>query len=103
MANETQTELDVGLSEEEKGDLEELMKAFKGEQSVSTSGATLKDVQEQVRSMGEHLAQLSEMLLKFDTRMKSFYKILHLFHQKSKNMNERINTIIEAVKGGKNV
>jgi hypothetical protein len=101
MVDETQTELNVGLSEEEKDDLEKLIKTLKSEQSPATSGATLEDVQKQVISMGEHIAQLSEMLLKFDMRIKSIYKIIRLFHKKSETMNERIDAIIRYVKRGK--
>ena len=103
MDNEIQTELNVGLSEEEKEDLEKLIKEFKSEQPVSISGMTLEDVQDQVRSMGERLAQLSEMLLKFDKRLKSLYTILRLSYQKSEEMNERIDAIIKSIRGMKNI
>jgi lauroyl/myristoyl acyltransferase len=103
MANETRTEFNVGLSEEEKEDLEKLMKEFKREQSVSLSGTTLEDVQEQVRFMGERLAQLSEMLLKLDKKTHSLYKILRLSYQKSEDMNDRIDSIIKTIKGRENI
>ena len=103
MDNEIQTELNVGLSEEEKEDLEKLIKEFKSEQFVSISGITLEDIQDQVRSMGERLAQLSEMLLKFDTRLKSLYTILRLSYQKSEEMNERIDAVIKSITGMKNI
>lgn len=103
MDNQIPTELNVGLSEEEKEDLEKLIKEFKSEQPVSISGITLEDVQDQVRSMGERLAQLSEMLLQSDTRLKSLYTILRLSYQKSEDMNERIDAIIKSITGMKNI
>lgn len=103
MDNEIQTELNIGLSEEEKEDLEKLIKEFKGEQPVSISGITLEDVQDQVRSMGERLAQLSEMLLKFDKRLTSLYTISRLSYQKSEDMNERIDAIMKSITGMKNI
>lgn len=103
MDNEIQTELNVGFSEEEKEDLERLITEFKGKQSLSISGMTLEDVQNRVRSMGEHFAQLSEMLLKFDTRLKSLYTISRLSYQKSEDMNERIDAIIKSIRGMKNI
>jgi hypothetical protein len=36
MVDKIQTELNVGLSEEEKDDLEKLIKTFKSEQSLAT-------------------------------------------------------------------
>ena len=103
MDNQIQTELNVGLSEEEKEDLEKLIKEFKSEQPVSISDITLEDVQGQIRSMGERLAQLSEMLLQSDTRLKSLYTILRLSYQKSEDMNERIDAIIKSITGMKNI
>lgn len=103
MDNEIQTELNVGFSEEEKEDLERLITEFKGKQSLSISGMTLEDVQNQIRSMGERFAQLSEMLLKFDTRLKSLYTISRLSYQKSEDMNERIDAIIKSIRGMKNI
>lgn len=103
MVDETSTEFGVGLSGEEKEDLEKLIKALKQEQSASAPGAALEDIQRQVRSVSEHLAQLGEMLLKFDIRIKSFYEIMRLSYQRSEVMNKRIDSIIESIKGGKNV
>jgi Mg2+ and Co2+ transporter CorA len=103
MDNQIPTELNVGLSEEEKEDLEKLIKEFKSEQPVSISDITLEDVQGQIRSMGERLAQLSEMLLQSDTRLKSLYTILRLSYQKSEDMNERIDAIIKSITGMKNI
>lgn len=103
MDNQIPTELNVGLSEEEKEDLEKLIKEFKSEQPGSISDITLEDVQGQIKSMGERLAQLSEMLLQSDTRLKSLYKILRLSYQKSEDMNERIDAIIKSITGMKNI
>lgn len=103
MDNQIPTELNVGLSEEEKEDLEKLIKEFKSDQPGSISDITLEDVQGQIKSMGERLAQLSEMLLQSDTRLKSLYKILRLSYQKSEDMNERIDAIIKSITGMKNI
>jgi len=43
MVDENQTEFDVGLSDEEKEDLENLIKTFREEQFVSSPDANLED------------------------------------------------------------
>ena len=103
MVKESRTALNVGLSDEEKEDLEKLIKGLKQDQSNVQSGATLEDTQQQVKSTMENLTQLVEMLLKFDTKMRSLYEIVRLSYQKSDMMNKRIDAIIESIKGGKNV
>lgn len=103
MADETRTKLDVGLSEAEKDDLEKLIKVFKKEQpyTMPALGATIEDIQKQVIAMGEHIALLSEMLLKLDMRIDSLYRIIRLSHQKSERMNERIDAIFKRAESGK--
>lgn len=103
MDNEIQSELNVGLSKKEEEDLEKLIREFKSKQPVSISGMTLEDVQDQVRSIGERIAQLSEMLLKFDKKLKSLYTISRLSYQKSEDMNERIDAIMKSITGMKNI
>lgn len=103
MAKESRTAIDVGLSDEEKEDLEKLIKGLKHDQSNVQPGATLEDIQQQVKSTMENLTQLVEMLLKFDTKMRSLYEIVRLSYQKSDMMNKRIDAIIESIKGEKNV
>ena len=103
MVDETFTEFGVGLSDEEKEDLENLIKGLKAEESVFAPGAALEDIQKQLRSTSEHLIQLGELLLKFDSRIKSLYEILRLSYQKSELMNKRIDSMIESIKSEKNV
>jgi len=98
MVDENQTGFDVGLSDEEKEDLENLIKTFREEQFISSPDADLKDVKRQVEILTEQIARFSEMVLKFDKRMKSFYEIIRLYHQKNEEMNGRIDTIIKFVK-----
>jgi len=53
--------------------------------------------------MSAKLAQFGDVLLKFDTKMKSFYEILLLSYKKSEIMNQRIDTLIEIMKNRKNL
>jgi hypothetical protein len=95
----TATELGVGLSDGERDDLQKLIKGLKKEEPDSAPGAALEDIQKQIRSMSKRLAQLGAMLLKHDAKMKSFYKIIHLYYQKNEAMNKRMDAIMESIKG----
>lgn len=99
MTEEAQTEIIIGLSEEEKEDLEELIKTIKEDQSLELSSSTNEDVQKQIQSMGANLAHLGDMLLKIDDKMKSFYEIIRLSCKKDKMLNKRIDAIIEIMRG----
>lgn len=102
MTEEAQTEIIIGLSEEEKEDLEELIKTIKEDQSLELSSSTNEDVQKQIQSMGANLAHLGDMLLKIDDKMKSFYEIIRLSCKKDKMLNKRIDAIIEIMRGRRN-
>ena len=103
MVDKTRTAIDVGLSDEEKADLEKLITGLKQDPSEAQLGASPEELQKQVQSMTENLTQLVEMLLKFDTKIRVLYDIVRLSHQKSDMMNRRIDALIESVKGAKNV
>lgn len=103
MTEEAQTEIIIGLSGEEKEDLEELIKTIKEDQSVELRSSTNEDVQKQLQSMGANLAHLGDMLLKFDDKMKSFYEILCLSCKKDEMLNKRIDAIIEIIRDRKNI
>jgi hypothetical protein len=102
MIEEAQTEIIIGLSEEEKEDLEELIKTIKEDQYVELHSSTKEDVEKQIRSMGTNLAHLGEMLLTIDDKMKSFYEIIRLSCKKDEMLNKRIDAIIEIMKGIRN-
>jgi TRAP-type C4-dicarboxylate transport system substrate-binding protein len=103
MTEEAQTEIIIGLSEEEKEDLEELIKTIKEDQSVELRSSTNEDVQKQIRSMGANLAHLGDILLKIDDKMKSFYEIIRLSCKKDEMLNKRIDAIIEIMRGRRNL
>jgi hypothetical protein len=98
MTDENQTEIIVGLSDEEKKELEELITSFKEEEPSASPDPPAEDVHNQINSLGARLAHFGEVLLKFDAKMKSFYEILRLFHKKSEIMNDRIDTVIEIMR-----
>jgi hypothetical protein len=103
MTDEYQTELNVGLSDGEKKDLEKLLTAFREKESSTPPDKSAEDVHSQIKSMSAKLAQFGDILLKFDTKIKLFYEILLLSYKKSEMMNQRIDTIIEIIKDRKNL
>ena len=103
MTDKYQTEIIVGLSDGEKKDLEKLITEFREEESSAPPDQSAEDVHNQIKSMSTKLAQFGDVLLNFDTKMKSFYQILLLSYKKSEIMNQRIDTIIEIMKDLKNL
>ena len=101
MTDEYQTELNVGLSDGEKKDLEKLIAAFRQKESSAPPDKSTEDVHSQIKSMSAKLAEFGEILLKFDAKIKSFYEILLLSFKKSEMMNQRIDVIIENMKNQK--
>jgi hypothetical protein len=99
MTEKVLKEITVGLSDAEKDDLEEMIKAFRKKQSAAPETLASEDVQKQILSIGENLAQYGDILLKFDTKLKLLYGILRLSDQKNKIMNQRIDAVIELLKG----
>ena len=99
MTEKVLEEITVGLSDAEKDDLEEMIKAFRKKQSAAPETLASEDVQKQILSMSENLAQYGDILLKFDTKLKLLYGILRLSDQKNRIMNLRIDAVIELLKG----
>ena len=101
MTEKVLEEITVGLSEAEKDDLEEMIKAFRKMQSAAPETLSPEEIQKQILSTSENLAQYGDILLKFDTKLKLLYGILRLSDQKNRIMNQRIDAVIELLKGQK--
>ena len=99
MTDKVLEEITVGLSDAEKDDLEEMIKAFRKKQSAAPETPASEDEQKQILSIGENLAQYGDILLKFDSKLKLLYGILRLSDQKNRIMNQRIDAVIEVLKG----
>ena len=99
MSKDTQPEIVIGLSDEEKDDLEKMIKTFREDRSAGASISNIENVEKQIVSIGENLAQLGDMLLNFGEKMKPFYKIIHLYFKKDAMLNRRIDDIVEIMKG----
>ncbi len=99
MTEEFETEIVIGLSDEEKDDLEKMIKAFRKEQLDEPPVSAIKDVLKQIQLTKANLAQFGDMLLKFDVKIKSFYEIIYLCCKKDEILNQRIDAIIQIIKG----
>ncbi|MBN2180193.1 MAG: hypothetical protein JW743_12300 [Deltaproteobacteria bacterium] len=102
MDDELHPELNRGLSEEERDELEGLIKSLREDKLATGPDVSLDDIRRYVETMVEKMVRLSDMMLKFDDRIKSLYEIVRLSHKKSEAINDRITTITEYLTGKKN-
>ena len=99
MTDKVLEEITIGLSDAEKDDLEEMIKAFREKQSAEPETLASEDIQKQIMSLTENLAQYGDILLKFDSKLKLLYGILRLSDQKNRILDQRIKAAIELLKG----
>jgi hypothetical protein len=95
MSDDTWAELNAGLSEDEKADLDQMITAFRSQ--TSSEAAVESNAQPQLEDLAERIAQLGEMVLKFDDRLNALVEILRLSHQKSELIKETIDTLIASI------
>jgi hypothetical protein len=101
MTEDVLEEMNIGLSEAEKNDLEEMIKVFRKMPSDISEALDPKDVYSQILSISENLGQYAEILLKMDKKIKLLYGMLRLSDQKTRIMNQRIDAVVELLKGQK--
>jgi len=101
MEDEPQVDLNIGLAEEERKDLENLVGVFKDERFSPSLDATPEELQKQIAFLKEKMTRMSVVLLDLDKKMRSLYKVIRLFYTKTEVMNERINDVIKLVKTDK--
>jgi len=99
MDDELHPELNTGLSEEERDDLENLIKSLREDKLAARSDVSLDEFRQYVETMVDNFIRLSDMVLKFDDRIKTLYEIVRLSHKKSEILNDRIRTITEHLTG----
>jgi hypothetical protein len=99
MTDKVLEEITIGLSDAEKDDLEEMIKAFREKQSAVPETLASEDIQKKIMSLTENLAQYGDILLKFDAKLKLLYGILRLSDQKNRILDQRIKAAIELLKG----
>jgi len=90
--------LNMGLSEEERQDLEKMIGEF--QQARPHAEMDIDSLQNQIEEMNKRMAYLTNMFLTIDRRMKPLYEIIRLTFEKSEILNQRINAIIDAIRTG---
>ena len=101
MEDEPQVDLNIGLAEEERKDLENMIGVFKDEKFSPSLNAAPEDLQKQITFLREKMTGMSVVLLDLDKKMRSLYEVIRLFYRKTEVMNERINDVIKLVKTDK--
>ena len=94
MTNKNAKEIDFSLSDEEKDDLDQMIKDFNRERSTLMENPGDED---QLKVMKDRFEQLGDVILKINDRVDSLYEIMRLMHQKSEILNARIDEIREAL------
>jgi hypothetical protein len=93
MTNKNAKEIDFSLSDEEKDDLDQMIKDFNRERSALLESP---DDENQLKAMKDRFEQLGDVILKINDRVDSLYEIMRLMHQKSEILNARIDEIRDA-------
>ncbi|MEE4112737.1 MAG: hypothetical protein V2I40_07975 [Desulfobacteraceae bacterium] len=93
--------LPADLSEAEKGDLEKMIGEFRHNRLQDASGEAREPLQAQVDRLIHRLADLSEWVLATDRQMAAMAEVMRLSHQKSELLNQRLDTVIAALKKGR--
>lgn len=100
MVSQAQFEFDIGLSEEEKSDLETMIGEFQKTRDSLNPASDPGSLQKQIEKMNKRMAYLTSMFLTLDRRMKPLYETIRLTYEKSELLNQRINAIIESLRSG---
>jgi len=100
MSSEATLNLNVGLSEQEKQDLEQLISEFQSERSQHIPMDSIAEIQKQINTINKRLAYLTNMFLTLDRRIKPLYETIRLNYQKSEILNQRISVLIESIRTG---
>ena len=97
MTNKTSKDIDFSLSDEEKNDLDQMIKDFNRERSALLEGSEDEDSKTQLQGIKDRFDQLGDVILKMNDRVDSLYEIMRLMHQKSEILNARIDDIRDAL------
>ena len=90
----------IGLSDQEKDDLERLISEFQNERAHPAPADNITEIQKQIDTINDRMAYLTTMFLTLDRRIKPLYETIRLNYQKSEILNRRINILIESLRAG---
>jgi len=97
MTNKTSKDIDFSLSDEEKNDLDQMIKEFNQERSALMESSDDENAEAQLQGIKDRFDQLGDVILKMNDRVDSLYEIMRLMHQKSEILNARIDDIRDAL------
>jgi len=103
MTNQATFDFNIGLSDQEKRDLEHLISEFQSERSQHESTGDIEEIQKQIDTINKRLAYLTNMFLTLDRRIKPLYETVRLNYQKSEILNQRISILIESIRKGESL
>ena len=92
--------INIGLSAEEKRDLERMIGEFQKERTVIEPTTDIAAIQKKIEAMNQRMAYLTSMFLTIDRRLKPLYETIRLTFEKSELLNQRINALIESIRTG---
>ncbi len=84
----------LGLSAEEKNDLEALILASRTEPTISPGEARPEDWRKRISALNDQVGQLAGIILEMDERMNLLYRIVQLSHRKSELMHGRLDALL---------
>ncbi|MGA6924739.1 MAG: hypothetical protein WBY88_03595 [Desulfosarcina sp.] len=88
----------AGLSEAQKRNSE--IDAINPHRTVTPSATTQTPIQIQLDSITQRLADLTEIVLRLDRQISPLVEIVRLSHRKSELLNQRLESVIDALKKG---
>ncbi len=103
MTSDPALNLNVGLSEQEMRDLQQLITEFQNERLQHHPHDSIAEIQKQIDTINKRLAYLTNMFLTLDRRIKPLYEITRLNYQKSEILSQRINILIESMRTGESL
>lgn len=103
MTSQNNMDFHIGLSDQEKDDLEQLIGEFQNGRAQLTPANTMVEIQKQIDTINSRLAYLTNMFLTMDRRMKPLYETIRLNYQKSEILNQRISILIESIRTGESL
>ncbi len=90
--------INVGLSEDEKRELEQMIGEFQNESS--SAQPDLNSMQQQMETLNKRMAHLTSMVITIDRSLKPLSEVIRLTLEKCDLLNQRINTIIDSIRTG---
>lgn len=90
--------ISLGLSPEEKNDLEALILASRMDHADSPAPSASEKVGQRISALSDQVAQLAGIILEMDERMNLLYRIVQLSHRKSELLQGRLDGLLSRTK-----